>query len=385
MLAAGIVAEYNPFHNGHKYQIMQTRKAGASHIVVVMSGAAVQRGDIAVFDKYSRAQAAISNGADLVIELPAPYSCSNGEVFAKAAVQLLAGLGENVINMISFGCEYGEIEALYKAAEISEYLENSAVVKNLVSQGMTYPAAIAKAAEDCGCGEIFSSPNNVLAIEYIKAIKEFAPWISPYGVKRHGSSHDSYEFQGEFASATFIRELIRKSSDYSEFVPCVFDSMPSFMDNTYKAVLYRVMTVDKSQMMKLPDMSENIANRFLSVRESCSTLDQLTENLKSKNITMARVRRIILHLMLGITSEDIKPVPYGRILAFNDRGREILSVAKSSEIAYDTSLKKLEGVSAHAARVSQLEQNAVKLQELCVSGVPAFTNEYRRKITIAKK
>ncbi|RGF94246.1 hypothetical protein DXA02_03825 [Ruminococcus sp. AM54-1NS] len=145
MKIAGIVAEYNPFHNGHKYQIQATRQAGAEGIVAVMSGDCVQRGSAAVFSKYDRAQAAIRNGADLVIELPCPFSCSNSEVFARSAVRLLAGLGENVVTTLSFGCESGDKNALEQAAEISAMLENSQQVRELLSQGKTYPQAMYEA------------------------------------------------------------------------------------------------------------------------------------------------------------------------------------------------------------------------------------------------
>ena len=187
MKIAGIVAEYNPFHNGHKYQIQATRQAGAEGIVAVMSGDCVQRGSAAVFSKYDRAQAAIRNGADLVIELPCPFSCSNSEVFARSAVRLLAGLGEDVVTTLSFGCESGDRNALEQAAEISAMLENSQQVRELLSQGKSYPQAMYEASIGLygrTAEEIFSTPNNVLAVEYIKAAKRIAPWLVPYAVKR---------------------------------------------------------------------------------------------------------------------------------------------------------------------------------------------------------
>ena len=150
MVTVGVVAEYNPFHNGHKYQLEQARKMGATHIVCVMSGTAVQRGDIAVFSKYDRANAALKNGADLVIELPCPYSCAGAEIFAKSAVSLLGGLGENVVNGISFGCESDDIDMLNKAAEISQKLKDSQEVRQFLSEGMTYPQALKAAAEKTG-------------------------------------------------------------------------------------------------------------------------------------------------------------------------------------------------------------------------------------------
>ena len=388
MLIAGVVAEYNPFHNGHKYQLEQTRKNGATHIVSVMSGASVQRGDIAVFDKYERANAAINNGADLVIELPTPISCSNGEFFAKSAVQLLAGLGENVVNAISFGCETDDIDILNKAAKISEKLTNNEKVKELFSCGMTYPQAVSQAALS-SYGEIISNvlstPNNTLAVEYIKAVNKNAQWIKPMPIKRFGSQHDSEIVDKNISSATNIRKMILENKNITEYVPYSYSDKSYFIDNFDKGVLLKLMTASYDDVMSLPDVNENIANRFFdTVYSSPISAKAFLEKMKSKNITLARLRRLVIHLVLGVKKNDILNVPYGRILALNDRGREILSVAKDRFIMYDTSLSKLEKSSAFAKRVSFLEQNAVRFQELCTNGISEFSNEYKRKITINK-
>ena len=164
MKIAGVVAEYNPFHNGHKYHLEETRRMGATHIVVVMSGSAVQRGDTAISDKYFRAKTAVENGADLVIELPCPYSCSSAERFAGAAVQILAGFGEGGVSMLSFGCEDDDIALLDKAAEISSELDESDYVKEMLENGVPYPAAVASAAGIPEIKALFDKPNNMLAI-----------------------------------------------------------------------------------------------------------------------------------------------------------------------------------------------------------------------------
>lgn len=386
MKIAGVVAEYNPFHYGHKYQLEMTRKAGAEGIVAVMSGDCVQRGSSAVFSKYDRAAAAVKNGADLVIELACPFSCSNSEVFARSAVSLLAGLGENVVDMVSFGCESDDRNALEQAAELSAMLENSQQVKELVSQGKTYPQAMyevsvrlyGKLAE-----RIFSSPNNVLAVEYIKAAKRFAPWIKPYAVKREAVAHDSTKTSGRFASASKLRELISSGKDWSGFSPCKFEGcVPAVTENAGREMLFKLCTSSKDDFLSLPDCDEGLANRFMSVAGSCpESIEDFELRLKSKNITRARVRRMILHLVLGIRKDDIRPVPYGRILALNNTGARILAQANNRTLEYDTSLKKLESVSNFAKRVSFLEQNAVKLRETAAYG-KCVSNEYTKKITI---
>lgn len=246
MKIAGIVAEYNPFHNGHKYQIQATRQAGAEGIVAVMSGDCVQRGSAAVFSKYDRAQAAIRNGADLVIELPCPFSCSNSEVFARSAVRLLAGLGEDVVTTLSFGCESGDRNALEQAAEISAMLENSQQVRELLSQGKSYPQAMYEASIGLygrTAEEIFSTPNNVLAVEYIKAAKRIAPWLVPYAVKREAVAHDSQAESGDFASASHIRELIKEGGEWQKFVPYDFEGCkPSFTRQAGREMLFKLCT-----------------------------------------------------------------------------------------------------------------------------------------------
>lgn len=385
MRIAGVVAEYNPFHNGHKFQLQETRKAGAEGIVVIMSGDCVQRGTAAVFSKYDRAQIAVQNGADLVIELPCPFSCSNSEVFARSAVRLMAGLGEGVVDMLSFGSESGDRHTLEQAAEISAMLENSQQVRELVAAGKTYPQAMYEASVSlCGrMAEVFSTPNNVLAVEYIKAVKRIAPWIQPYAIRREGVEHDSPKVTGTLASASHIRELIAEGASWSQYVPRGFEGLtPSLTKNAGREILFKLCTASKEDFLDLPDCDEHLANRFMSVVNSCPE-DFVTfeQRLKSKNITMARVRRMVLHLVLGIRRSDIMEVPYGRILAFNHTGTRILAEADNRTLEYDTSLKKLESASEYAKRVAFLEKNAVKLRETAAYG-RCVSNEYTRKIAL---
>ncbi|WP_295151914.1 nucleotidyltransferase family protein [uncultured Ruminococcus sp.] len=387
MKIAGVVAEYNPFHNGHKYQLEETRKAGATHIVVVMSGAAVQRGDVAVYDKYSRARVAIENGADLVIELPCPYSCSSAERFAKAAVQLLAGFGKDGVSMLSFGCEDADMDLLQKAADISSELDDSQYVRDMLENGVSYPAAIASAAGIPAISAVFDKPNNMLAIEYIKAVRKYAPWMSPHAVERSGAAHDSRVSSGSIASASHIRDMIRAGEDYSSFVPAVMEGEPFLIENADKALLMKIMTAN-SELSRLPDMSANLVRRFINTRDTkCELINTPADFaglFKHKAVTLARVRRMILYLALGVTSRDFFDVPYGRVLALNDRGREIFSACKEPVLKYGTSLAGLEKLSSRAARISELERSAVTFQQLCVKGSPDFKSEYTRKIVLSR-
>ncbi len=385
MFVAGIVAEYNPFHNGHKYHLEQTRKLGADHIVVVMSGDAVQRGDVAVYSKYDRAQIAVKNGADLVIELSAPYSCAPAQVFAENAVRLLAGLGEGVVDTISFGCACDDAGMLEKAQSECAKLEDSEDFKQLLSSGLSYPAAMQKAAEK-NCPEIkdvLSDANNVLAVEYIKAANRFAPWIKLMCVKRSGTFHDEMEVNGDLASATLIRKMIRYKTDLSKLVPELPDAAAAYIDNMDKALLFRIMTADEDLVDELPFMNESLAHKFANAVQKCpQSVAEFESLIKSRDITMARIRRLIMHLALGICDQDMHvPVPYGRILALNDKGAQILAAANNRTLDFDTSLSKLEK-DIDCRRVAMLECNAVRLREICAGD--EFSNEYTRKIVLTK-
>ena len=388
MRIAGVVAEYNPFHNGHKYHLEQTRLMGATHIVAVMSGAAVQRGDIAVADKFERARTAIENGADLVIELPCPYSCSSAERFASAAIQLLAGLGEGVVTLLSFGCEIDDIRVLNKGAELSKELSDSQLVRDQLEKGVSYPAAMAAAAGIPAISKVFESPNDLLAVEYIKAIEKYSPWIIPVPVRRRDAAHDSSITSETIASASHIRELISAGEDYGDFVPAKLSGEPFLLENSDKALLLKIMTAESSELSRLPDMTTHLVRRFMNTRDTRCDLIRTPEDFaklfKNKSITFARIRRMLMYLALGVTSRDLFDVPYGRILALNDRGREILAASLDTNVVYDTSLSKLEKISSRAARISELERSAVNLQQLSVKDRPEFISDYTRKIVLLR-
>ena len=380
MFIAGVVAEYNPFHNGHKYHLQQTREMGADHIAVVMSGDAVQRGDVAVYSKYDRAEIAIDQGADLVIELPAPYSCAMAGYFADGAVRILGQLG---IDALCFGSASAEL--LEKAQNECEKLSDSEVFKELISSGLSYPAAMQAAAEQ-SCSDIknvLSDANNILGIEYINAAKTEAPWIKLMCIQRSGALHDDLEISDGFASATMIRNMIRIGADLSSVVPQLPDSEPAYLDNMEKALLFRLITADEDLVEELPFITQSLENKFFkAVQSGPRSVAAFEELVKSRDITMARIRRMVMHLALGINAQDMSiPVPYGRILAMNSRGAEILSAAKNRTLSYDTSLSKLE-TDNDCRRVAQLECNAVRLREMCAGQQPQ--NEYTRKFVMRK-
>lgn len=389
MKTAGIVAEYNPFHNGHKYMAEQVREMGATHIVAVMSGATVQRGDVAVFDKHFRAVKAVENGVDLVVELPFPYSCSGAEIFARSAIQILAGLGQETVDCLSFGCENNDISLLKKAAKASDELRDNPDVKAMLAEGISYPAAICKAAGKTygnDISDVLKTANNTLAVEYIKAAEKFMPNIEFLPVKRKIAEHDSTKISGDIASASAIRGLILTENKLEGLCPYDAKNVPAFsLKIMEREVLFRLSCADKKQLCAIADCSPEIADKILKTMSGCpKTIEEFLQGCKSKNITMARLRRILMHCVLGAEKQDVFSPPYVRILAFNSRGTEILSKCGNAALPVDTSLKSLENSSEKAARIIRLENNAVRFQQACAAGRYVPENEYKKSVRIVK-
>lgn len=381
MKVSGIVCEYNPFHNGHRYHIEQTRKNGATHIIAVMSGNFVQRGDIAVLDKFTRAELAVKSGADLVIELPVQYSLAPAELFARGAVYLLYSLG--VVDEISFGSEIGDVQKLISAAEDMEKISDSPKIRELTEKGYTCAKAMTAVLGKLfpEAAEIISQPNNVLGLEYIRAIKYFSADISPFTVKRAGTPHDSGDTCGDFASASYLREHI---SEAEKFVPDIVSAALS--GNTAeicrleRVILYRLRQASIEEIRNTSDCAQGLAERIYSARTALS-LDELFESVKTKRFTMARIRRIILSLLIGITAEDMNNLPpYIRVISFNKKGRKILAAAKGkSLIPFGTSLAKLSRNDRISTRFAELESAASDIYGLAYENIAPAAQEYRVK------
>lgn len=387
MLTAGIVAEFNPFHLGHAYLIEQARLSGATHIAVCMSGASVQRGETSVCSKHDRARIAVENGADLVVELPAPYSCSMAGYFADAAVRILGQLN---ISALAFGSETDDERLLVKAAEAMEQLGQSNDISAYTSRGESYPSALCRAAESGFGGEvadIIRSPNSTLAVEYIRALgrQDIKAKLMP--IKRIGAAHDSEE-DTELASGMTLRRMLCSGSDISGFVPR--GAVPERISDptaTEDTMLYDLLTAERERLIELPEVNGALADRIVKCAQTPpNSLAEFLEYVKTRNFTLARIRRSALHLTLGVTRGDFFEPPYIRVLAFNKRGAEILAAAKYG-VPISVSLRELEQSSERAARISSIENHAVRLMQL---GFPSdsssqrFENEYTRKIVISE-
>lgn len=353
MKIAAVICEYNPFHYGHRFQLEQTRALGATHIVSVMSGDFTQRGDAVVCDKFARAKTALENGADLVLELPVRYSLCAAEGFARGAVGIISALG--CVDMLSFGSEAGDLAALREAAGAVEYAVHSDFFQLLMTSGKSYPAALAEAVNKFYTPDVYetiSSPNNTLAVEYIKALDDIGSPIEPVTVQREGAQHDSADTAGKFASASAIRKLILSGEDYSAFAPDI-GSPAADLRRLEPAILAKLRMMKPEDLEQVYDAAQGLGERLYKAARRAGTLEELYFLTKTKRYTLARIRRAVLCAFLGVEKKMLREKDaYIRILGMNSRGREILSAAKEAGCALplDTSLKALMDSSREAHR-----------------------------------
>lgn len=340
MKTAGIVCEYNPMHSGHLYQIEKTREilGEDAAIVCVMSGNYVQRGECAVMNKFARAKAAVLSGADLVIELPIPWNISTAERFAAGAVSILDRIG--VCTHISFGSETGEIKALQDAAEKLLEPEMDKLIKLELEKGMSYPSARQTALKKlCGSrADIISQPNNILAVEYLKAILTQESKLIPIAVERIGAGHDSAESNEKTVSASYIREKLLSGEDIEsekKYLPeSVYSVLceeiaagraPVSFENSETAVLSKLRTMSSTDFSLLPDGSEGLYFRLYKAASEEPTIKDIIDKTKTKRYAYSRIKRMILFAYLGIRAADAQGLPpYARVLAIGKKGRELI-------------------------------------------------------------
>lgn len=355
MKTVGIIAEYNPFHNGHAYHIQKAKElTGADYCVVAMSGDFVQRGAPAVMDKYLRAESALRNGADLVLELPVCYAVSSAETFAQGAVSLLDRLG--VVDTLCFGSECGDIHLLMEFAK--ELLHETPVFKETLARelriGHTYPQARNAALEASAprltaYTNVLTSPNNILAIEYCKALLSRNSKIVPFTVKRIGSSYHDNSLESNFCSAMAIRESLRQagtSALLAKQIPgaslrlmedAYLKSYPVFTDDLSLLLQYSLLTKEAEGFTDYPDIDRELSDRILKFLPQYQDFRSFCDQLKSKNRTYARISRSLLHILLNIRQTDLAcyikegPVFYARMLGFRESASALLSEIKKAE------------------------------------------------------
>lgn len=380
----GVICEYNPFHSGHRFHLEQTKRQ-ATHVAAVMSGSFVQRGEPALLDKWTRARMALQNGADLVLELPLPWAMAGAERFAAGGTAMVSAMG--CAEALSFGCEHGSAGDLQKTAAALLSPGFREALRPLLDAGLPFAAAREEAVrrrfgEECAA--LLQNPNDILAVEYAKAILRSGAKLALFPVRRSGCPHDGSGLHPEnrlptgepAASASALREALRNNEDVSEFVPPGCRAplqqaaeelrLSGGMEPLTRAVLARLRTMPEAEAAALPDVSEGLHNRLLAAARCADSLPALYAAAKTKRYSHARIRRAAAAALLGLHEEDCTGTPpYLRVLGLNRRGQEILRRMKQTAslpvILRPTEILRLD---QRAQRVFSLECAATDLWAL---------------------
>ena len=345
----GIIAEYNPFHNGHLHHLIESKKITKSdYSIAVMSGNFIQRGEVSIVDKWSKTQMALKNGIDLVIELPTVYAISSAENFASGAIKILDSLG--IVDFISFGSECNDISILNEVTNVlvDEPQEYKTLLSHELSKGISFPKAREKALmmylnDIRRFANVLSSPNNILGIEYLKALHRQKSTIQPITIKRESTDYNDTKIPigSRFASATAIRNacLATDIEDLQKVLPetsyNILEENKKKGNIVYnlsafdKLIIYTLRKMSTDEIANLPDVSEGLEFAIKSAANQCNSVIELLSIISTKRYTKTRLQRIFLYAMLGITKKDMQismtTKPYIRVLGFNDNGRELIS------------------------------------------------------------
>ena len=372
----GLIVEYNPFHNGHLYHLQKSKEiTKATHTIAIMSGSFLQRGEPALIDKYTRAEMAVKNGVDLVVELPTLYACQSAEIFSHGAIATLNSL--NCVNSICFGSEEGNIDTLQTISKIlvQEPEEFKLLLKSYLDEGLVFPTARSKAlykyinnnklinlTED-KLQSILNSSNNILGIEYIKSLLRLNSPINAFTINRIVSQYNSSDISNNICSATAIRNSLKDNSNmdtlqkvvpkptYDEINNKIKSNFNPVFDYMFYDLLKGCIIRDFENLDNYFEVKEGIENKIYANIFKCNTLDELISSTKSKRYTLTKIKRTLNNILLGIEKEDVMKtknlckMPYIRVLAFNDKGREIIKKIKdSSDIEIITKFSKVDHI-----------------------------------------
>lgn len=409
MHVTGLITEYNPFHNGHLFHLKKARETtGADYTAVVMSGSFVQRGAPAVFDKYSRTRAALLSGADLVFEMPAPFSTASAREFASYAVALFTALG--AVDSICFGSECGEIEPILRAARLlneeSEPFKKR--LQDFLKEGKTFPEARSAALAEEGAEEakLLSSPNNILGVEYCQAVLRQRSPLSCFTIKREGNGYHDPSLNGALGSALAVRQALQSGTDVQALrfllpdpsFDSVCRSIPVFLDDFSGLLNYRLLTEQEPE--RYAEIRPELAARIKKLAPGFASFDQRIKELKSRQLTYTGVSRGLIHLILGIEQRQMDLfkeagfAPYARILGFRKSAAPLLRrIKENSSIPVISKLagaeKRLDpaGAAMLACEIqsSHLYQN-VRCEKAASGAFPGrtavFQNEYTQPVLI---
>ncbi len=391
----GIVAEFNPFHNGHRYIVDALKNGGENTVTAVMSESFVQRSECACASPYIRTQMALENGVDLVLSLPVVYATASAERFANAGVSVLSSLG--VIDALGFGSECGDKALITTCAKALLDDNLNLLIQKHLQEGVSYPEARYKALEELygnTVAQIVSAPNDILGVEYTKAILKSETGMDIKPVKRIGVAHDSKEFTESICSASAVREMLLNNENVKNFLsPETYSILegamhegkaPADFGKLESAILYKLRTMSVEDFSKLCDVSEGLEYRLYTAVRSSSTLNEVLEKVKTKRYTLSRIRRIILCAFLGISKQQVEePVPYIRVLGFNENGARLLKEAKvNATLPIVTKPSQIQKIGQSAQKLFDLECTARDLFSLALPQPDVCGKEMTDKIIV---
>ena len=391
MKVFGIVAEYNPFHKGHEFLISRAREEGATHIAAVMSGDFVQRGQPAFMGKFERAAAAADCGVDLVIELPVQYSLASSERFAAGAVGLLDSLG--MVDSIIFGSECADAGLLQSACDAVCDERIAIRTRELCESGVCYPAAQSAAVSELfpAAAPALCAPNDILGVDYLKALKKLGSGIVPVPVARKGAAHDAREPRSGYAGAAAIRAMAAAGEEFERYLPtrarertaqAVRSGSVCFgFEKIERLLLYTLRSMSREQLLGAPDTGGGLGERIYAASRESKSAAELFEKAKTRRYTMSRVKRAVCCAMLGIGAEHCFAPPYVRVLAIGRRGAELLGEMKAScALPVSHSLRVLALTGENAALTAQLTHRASELYALSTQSPANAGAEYTTKL-----
>lgn len=408
----GIVAEYNPFHNGHFYHMQESKKiTEADSCICVISGNFTQRGEPSIVNKWAKTYMALCCGADLVIELPTIYSISSAENFASGAIKIFDSL--KIVTDISFGTECNDLATLNNIANVfySEPANYKTILNHELKRGLSYPMARENAVlmylnDIKRYANVLSNSNNILAIEYLKALKQQKSMIQPNIVPRKNVYYNDQKIVDDFASATAIRKLML-NREYAEVRKVVPRSTYQIVGEEYKKnhiilgikkyekeIIYALRVMPIEEVQNLPDVNEGLEFAIKKAASETNDIEELIEKVKSKRYTQTRIQRILLYVLLGITKKDMedskKMVPYVRVLGFNSRGKILISeiMNQNPKLNMITSVGKYVNKkmpkNKQLTRMLDLDINATNIYTLGYGGESKANLDYTQNMIIIK-
>jgi len=379
MKIIGLIAEYNPFHLGHLYQINKIKEMYKDSIIIaIISTNFTERGDISIINKWDKTKICLENGIDLVIELPTLYATQSADIFAYGALSIL---NELYIDTLVFGSETNDVDTLIKLAnaQLNDINYNN-LVKKYLDEGINYPTAMSKALKE-RTGIKIDKPNDLLALSYIKEIIKNKYNITPVSIKRTNNYH-SKKITSNIVNASLIRELHLNNQDITPYIPNInleYLYKNLSMNNAYNYLVYNIIT-NKKELNKYLTVDEGIENRIIKNIIDSSNWDELIMNIKTKRYTYNKINRMLLHILLNIKKEDNNKEIYLRILGFNKNGRIYLNkIKKKINIPIYTNYK------ANKNNALDLEFHSTYIYSLIVNDKKLIEREYKNKPIIIEK